>query len=431
MDIAVIGAGYVGLVQASGLADLGHQVRLAEASPDRIEILRRAELPIFEPGLHEMFERGLSRGLITLHSDNVEASAGTDLVFLALPTPAGDGGKADLRIVEQVVDELVPGLGPDTILVLKSTVPVGTALRLQARVREAGWPGAVASNPEFLSEGNAVDDFFRAERVVVGAVSPADARRVAEVYRTLPARIVITDPSSAELIKYASNCYLATRLTFANSIANLAEHVGADVVDVLEAVGLDRRIGPHFLKPGPGYGGSCFPKDVAAMVALSEEAGYDFALLRTVVAVDELQRTRIVERAQRLVGGDLRGRRVGLWGVAFKAGTDDIRESPALKIGQALAGRGAVVVAHDPRARTTDLTMAADPIAAAAGAELLVVATEWADYATVDLAEVAKAMLDGAVVYDARNLLDPEAVRQAGLRYVGVGRGREDVPPVT
>lgn len=430
MDIAVIGAGYVGLVQASGLAHLGHQVRLAEASPEKVEILRQAELPIFEPGLQEMFERGLTRGLITLHSDNVQAAARADLVFLALPTPAGDGGKADLRIVDRVVDELVPHLGPETILVLKSTVPVGTAVRLQARARRAGWSGAVASNPEFLSEGNAVEDFLRAERVVIGAASPADARRVAEVYRTLPARIVITDPSSAELIKYASNCYLATRLTFANSIANLAEHVGADVLDVLEAVGLDRRIGPHFLKPGPGYGGSCFPKDVAAMIALSEEAGYDFALLRTVTRVDELQRERIVERAERLLGG-LGGRRIGLWGVAFKAGTDDVRESPAVKIGLALAARGAHVMAHDPRARTSDLAMAPDPVSAAAGAELLIVATEWADYAAVDMAEVAKVMHDGAIVYDVRNLLDPDAVRHAGLRYVGVGRRTEEPPHLT
>lgn len=431
MDITVIGAGYVGLVQASGLAHLGHQVRLAEASGERIEKLRRGELPIFEPGLEEMFGRGLTRGLITLHSDNVEAVGRADLVFLALPTPAGNGGKADLSIVESVVDQIVPHLGPDAVLVLKSTVPVGTAARLQARVGEAGWPGAVAANPEFLSEGNAVDDFLRAERVVVGAFSPAAARRVAEVYRTLPARIVLTDPSSAELIKYASNCYLAARLTFANSVANLAEHVGADVVDVLEAVGLDRRIGPHFLKPGPGYGGSCFPKDVAAMIVASAEAGYDFALLRTVVEVDELQRSRIVERCRRLLGGDLRGRRIGLWGVAFKAGTDDTRESPALKIGQTLAAEGAEVVAHDPQARTGRLRMAEDPIAAVAGAELLVVATEWADYAAIDPAEVAKAMRDGAVVYDVRNLLDAEAVRQAGLRYVGVGRGLDGVPSLT
>jgi UDPglucose 6-dehydrogenase len=420
MVVAVIGAGYVGLVQAAGLAHLGHQVRLGESDPSRVERLASGSVPIFEPGLEELFDRGVDQGLITIHSDNLDAVDGAEVVFLTLPTPPGDGGRADLGILEAVVDQLAPALGEDTVLVTKSTVPIGTAEGIRKRLRDAGSAAGVAANPEFLSEGNAVEDFLRAERIVVGAFDEEDGRRVADLYRGLPSRILTTDPVSAELLKYAANAYLATRLTFANSIANLAEEMGADALEVIEGVGLDRRIGRHFMRPGPGYGGSCFPKDTAALLAMANDLGYDFSLLRAVIETNERQRVRIADRARALLGG-LGGRRIAVWGVAFKAGTDDIRESPALELARLLSADGADVVMFDPEARTDEFPVAEDELSAVDGADLLLVATEWPQFRQVEMDAVARRM-SGEVVYDTRNVLAPDEVRSAGLRYVGLGR---------
>lgn len=420
MIVAVIGAGYVGLVQAAGLAHLGHRVRLGESNPDRVTRLTDGDLPIFEPGLAELFERGRDQGLISVHVDNLAAADGAEVVFLTLPTPTGDGGHADVTVIDRVVDQLAPHLGEGAVLVTKSTVPVGTAERLRKRLRDAGSGAGVVSNPEFLSEGNAVEDFLRAERVVIGSFEDDEGRLVADLYRNLPARIVHTDPVSAELIKYAANAYLATRLTFANSIANLSEELGADALEVIEGVGLDRRIGRHFMRPGPGYGGSCFPKDTSAMLAMSRHIGYDFAILEAVVRANDLQRSRIVDRCEHLLGG-LDGRRIGVWGIAFKAGTDDVRDSPAVALADALAARGAVVTMYDPEAAVGHHPVAASALEAADGAELLLVATEWPIFQQVPVDRLAERMA-GDLVYDVRNLLDPAAVREAGLRYVGLGR---------
>lgn len=421
MDIAIIGAGYVGLVTGTGLASLGHRVRLGEANRDRVAMLQGGGVPIYEEGLPELLAETVERGLLTFHSSNIEAAAGAGFVFLALPTPEADDGRADLRFVNSVIDELANEVGPDTIFVVKSTVPPGTVVALRKRLADHGSQARIVSHPEFLREGKAVEDFLHPDRIVVGAWDEADARTVADLYRGLDTQVVLTDPTSAEMIKYASNAYLAARLTFVNTLANVCEAVGADIIDVVQGLGLDHRIGPHFLQPGPGYGGSCFPKDTSALIAVAEDAGYDFELLRAVIDADEDQRRRVADKVRQAAGGGLRGRRVAMWGVAFKAGTDDVRESPAVRIAALLQSDGAEVVAYDPEASSEALIMAANPIAAVQDADVLLVATEWPEFGSVDLTAVREAMRGHRVV-DARNLLDPKAVRAVGLDYWGLGR---------
>ena len=423
MEIAVIGAGYVGLVTAGGLTSLGHRVRLGEANAERVEMLESGGVPIYEQGLPDLLSRAVEHDLISYHNSNIDAVDGARFIFLCLPTPESDDGRADLRFIHAVVDELATEVADDAIFVIKSTVPPGTVAELRKRLADLGSPARIVSHPEFLREGKAVEDFLEPDRIVVGAYDESDADLVADLYRSLEASIVKTDPTSAEMIKYASNAYLAARLTFVNTLANVAEAVGADVVDVLTGMGLDHRIGSHFLQPGPGYGGSCFPKDTAALIGVAEDAGYQFDLLRAVIEADEAQRFRIAEKVRQAAGGGLHRRRIALWGVAFKAGTDDVRESPALRIAEILTADGAEVVAYDPEASTDQIQMVDDPIEAVRDADVLLIATEWPEFLTVDLAEVATAM-KGYRVVDARNLLDPKAVRAAGLDYWGLGRPR-------
>jgi len=420
MNVAVIGAGYVGLVQAAGLTHLGHTVRLGESSRERVDELNARKIPIYEPGLVELIERAFDNNLLTIHESNVDAVTGAEVVFLTLPTPPGADGYADLRIVESVVDELAVNLDDDQIIVTKSTVPVGTALSIRERLRAGGCRAGVVSNPEFLAEGSAVEDFMRADRIVIGAFEPEHADVVASLYGGLDGTIVKTDPASAELVKYAANAYLATRLTFANAISNISEEVGADALQVLEAVGLDRRIGGRFLRPGPGYGGSCFPKDTSALLGITRNVGYDFPLLEAVIRTDALQRERIVARAIGLLG-DPTGRRVAVWGIAFKAHTDDVRESPAVRIAEGLEAAGAEVVMTDPEASTSEFKCFDDPVLASEGADMVLVATEWPEFIHVDMTRVAEVMR-GRVVYDVRNVLDADMVRGAGLDYVALGR---------
>ena len=421
MQVAIIGAGYVGLVTGGGLASLGHRVRLGEADPDRVARLESGDVPIFEQGLPDLLSRGSERELISYHTSNIEAVVGAELVFLCLPTPAGDDGRADLGLINAVVDELANEVADDAIFVIKSTVPPGTVAGLRKRLADLGSPARVVSHPEFLREGKALDDFMKPDRIVVGAYEDEDAEAIAGLYESLDANVVRTDPTSAEMIKYASNSYLAARLTFVNTLANVCEAVGADVIDVISGMGMDHRIGPHFLQPGPGYGGSCFPKDTAALIGVAEDAGYDFELLRAVIEADHEQRRRIAEKVRQAAGGGLRGRRVAMWGVTFKAGTDDVRESPALRIAELLEEDGADVVAYDPEGTTDQVTMVAGPIEATRDADVLFVATEWPEFLTVDMTEGAEAM-KGYRVVDSRNLLDPTAVRAAGLDYWGLGR---------
>jgi UDPglucose 6-dehydrogenase len=323
--------------------------------------------------------------------------------------------------VHSVIDELATEVGAGTLFVIKSTVPPGTAATLRKRLADLGSPARLVSHPEFLREGRAVEDFMEPDRIVVGAYEREDAELVASLYRSIDTTVVTTDPTSSEMIKYANNAYLAARLTFANALANVCEAVGADVVDVIKGIGLDHRIGPHFPQPGPGYGGSCFPKDTAALIAVAEDAGYDFQLLRAVIEADHQQRQRVAEKVRQAAGGGLHRRRIAMWGVAFKAGTDDVRESPALRIARLLQQDGAEVVAYDPEASSEELTMAPDALSAVVDADVLLVATEWPEFGTIDMVEVAKAM-KGHRVVDARNLLDSAAVRSAGLDYWGLGR---------
>lgn len=421
MEIAIIGAGYVGLVTGAGLASLGHRVRVGERDQNRVSLLQAGEVPIFESGLPELVASTVADGLLSFHGSNTEAVDGARLVFLALPTPEAEDGRADLRFVHAVIDELANEVEEGTVFVVKSTVPPGTVAALRKRLADLGSPARIVSHPEFLREGKAVDDFLDPDRIVVGAWDEADALIVTGLYDSLEPKVVITDPTSAEMIKYASNAYLAARITFVNTLSNVCEAVGADIVDVVQGLGMDHRIGPHFLQPGPGYGGSCFPKDTSALIAVAEDAGYDFELLRAVIEADEEQRRRVADKVRQAAGGGLRGRRIGMWGVAFKAGTDDVRESPAVRIAALLEADGAEVVAYDPEATSSLVTMAEDAVSAVKGADVLLIATEWPEFATVDLTAVSQAMRGHRIV-DARNLLDPKAVRAAGLDYWGLGR---------
>jgi UDPglucose 6-dehydrogenase len=421
MDIAIIGAGYVGLVTGAGLAHLGHRVRIGEADPQRVDRLRVGEVPIYEDGLPALLADAIERDLISFHSSNVEAATESRLVFLCLPTPEAEDGRADLRYIHSVIDELANEVDADVIFVVKSTVPPGTVVSLRKRLADVGSQARIVSHPEFLREGRAVEDFLAPDRIVIGAWEEEDGEAVAQLYADVDTQVVRTDPTSAEMIKYANNAYLATRLTFVNTLANVCEAVGADILDVVMGIGLDHRIGPHFLQPGPGYGGSCFPKDTSALIAVAWDAVYDFELLRAVIEADEEQRRRVAEKVRQAAGGGLHGRRIAMWGVAFKAGTDDLRESPAVRIAALLQADGAEVVAYDPEATTGLVTMAPDPLTAATDADVLLVATEWPEFATVDMSEVARVMRGHRVV-DARNLLDPKSVRAVGLDYWGLGR---------
>lgn len=416
MRVAVIGAGYVGLIQAVGLAHIGHDVVLAERDAERVAAISSGRSPIYEPGLPELLSAALANKSLTVTTSNVDAVEGAEIVFLALPTPQGNEGEADVSAIFLVADELAPVLPVGCLVVTKSTVPVGTNLEVGART---GRP--VASNPEFLREGSAVTDFMKPDRIVIGAQDRSYVDKLVELYRPIDAPILVTDLVSAEVIKYAANGYLAARVTYANAMANVCEAVGADVRDVLLGIGYDHRIGFSFMRPGPGFGGSCFPKDTRALVKLAADAGYEFSLMRGVIATNEEQLARTFAKVEAAAGGDVRGSRVAVWGLAFKAGTDDVRESPALAIVGRLVDAGADVVAFDPQASVPGVAAAPDAMAAVDEADVLLIATEWPQFQRCDLQAVA-ARMRGSAIVDARNLLDPTAVKAAGLTYTGVGR---------
>jgi UDPglucose 6-dehydrogenase len=422
MNIAVIGAGYVGLVTAAGLASLGHRVRVGEADAEKVALLNSGGVPLYEAGLEKILQVGIDARRLTFHTDNGEAVDGAEIVMIALPTPPALDGSADLSFIESALTDLAHALD-NCIVVTKSTVPVGSAERFSALLEALGVHVPVVSNPEFLREGSAVADFFNPDRIVIGADDASTAAKVTTMYRDIDAPVIVTDARSSEMIKYASNAYLATRLTFANSLANVCEYVGADVTAVLDGVGADQRIGPHFLKPGPGYGGSCFPKDTLALVSIAEEAGYDFALMRGVIAANEAQMTRTVEKITDTTQG-INQPHAALWGLAFKAGTDDIRHSPAVSIAERLIVEGHTVSAYDPAVFETPvdgIEVASSALDAVRDADVLVIATEWPEFADEDLATVRDAMRGSAIV-DARNLLDPAVVTGLGMSYTGIGR---------
>jgi UDPglucose 6-dehydrogenase len=424
----MFGAGYVGLVTGACFADLGHEVVIRDVVSERIERLQAGEVPIYEHGLEQVLERNADRIHFTL--DVHEAVTGADFLYVAVGTPPTASGDADLRAVWSVVDELPADLPGRPVIVMKSTVPVGTGEHVRERLDSRGLSGiGYVSNPEFLAEGSAVADFMKPDRIVVGAFDDSDADRVVDLYRGIETQIVRTDVPSAELVKLAANAFLSTRISFINEIANVCELVGADVVDVARGVGLDHRLGPHFLKAGIGFGGSCFPKDVTALKQLAGNSGYQFMLLHAVWEVNELQKRRVVQKLQKHLGS-LRGKTIALLGLAFKPNTDDMREAPSRVIAYRLLAEGAEVRAWDPVAHPDDLhgiELADTVLDAVRNADAAVIVTEWPELATLASAEVRDAMARPLIV-DGRNLLDPVATRAAGFRYEGVGRPRHASP---
>ena len=425
--VTVVGAGYVGLTTAACLAELGHRVTCTDVDVERIDVLRRGEVPIHEPGLAGLVRSGLDADRLSFVVGSAEAAAGADFVYLCVPTPAGPQGGTDLSYLEAAATEIGPSLTPGAVVVNKSTAPAGTVLMLQQALGRTDV--AVASNPEFLRQGSAVRDFLNPDRIVVGAADVSVAERVATLFAALDAPVLITDPASAETTKFAANAFLATKLSFTNAVAALCEAVGADVNDVLEGMGHDPRIGRDYLRPGPGWGGSCLPKDTRALIDVSAAAGYDFVLLRSVVEANDAQFDRIVGKVARRVVLD--GARVALLGLAFKAGTDDTRDSPAIEIARRLIDAGAVVRAYDPAA-TAGAAAAAigivvmdDVYAACDRASALVLATEWDEFRQLDFDRIGRLMVQRHVV-DARNMLDRAALERLGFTYSGMGlRGRD------
>ena len=423
--VGVIGVGYVGLVSAACFADLGHDVVCRDINPERIEMLRRREVPIYEPGIDALLSRNRERLHFTL--DLAELLERCRIVFVCVDTPQMHSGDADLSRVERVIDEL-PRSGDRFLLVMKSTVPVGTGDRLRAELDLRGMDHiGYASNPEFLREGRAVNDFMEPDRIVIGAYELADTEAVAALYANIDTPLIRTDVASAEMIKYASNAFLATKISFINEIANVCEEVGADVSVVSEGMGLDERIGSHFLRPGIGYGGSCFPKDVRALKQLAGNSGYHFQLLTSVIEVNELQKRRVVGKLERHLGS-LRGCRIALLGLAFKANTDDMREASSIVLADRLRAEGARVVAYDPVAMRNaaellgrGVDLAGSMIEAVTGADAAVIVTEWGEFHKLASPAVREAMAQPLIV-DGRNLLDPLQARAAGFVYESVGR---------
>jgi UDPglucose 6-dehydrogenase len=429
-QIAVIGAGYVGIPTAACFAHLGHHVVCADVDEARVAALMKGEVPILEEGLPALVMEGLQSGRLRFEVGAREAVRDAEFVFICVQTPQGANGAADLTVVEGVAREIAPILRPGTVVVNKSTMPVGSTDTVARALRSGGAAHdvGVASNPEFLREGQAVHDTLGPHRVVIGCDDTEVAVRVSELYRDIQAPVLVTDPASAEMIKYASNAFLATKISFVNEIANLCELVNADVREVVLGMGYDPRIGFEVLHPGPGFGGSCFPKDTFALLHTAQGAGYDFELLRSVIDVNLRQRALVVEKVRAAAGGDLSGVSVALWGLAFKANTDDLRDSPAVFVAERLLAEGAVVRAFDPAAgdaasvRLPGMAIAADVYEAASGASVLVLLTEWDEFRWADFERVRTSMKPPFAVVDARNLLDPAAMRRRGFAYQGIGR---------
>ena len=432
--IAVIGTGYVGLVGGAGLADFGNQVVCVDRVAEKIDQLTRGEIPFYEPGLQEVVQRNVREGRLSFTTDFARAVAENDVILCAVGTPEGEGGRVDLSQVDSVARDVGKHMTGYRVIVQKSTVPVGTATRLRRIVEENQAEPIefdVVSNPEFLREGSAVEDFMRPDRVVVGASSERAMEVMRSIYAPLYLNrtpIVETATESAELIKYASNAFLATKISFINEIANICESVGADIQVVAYAMGLDKRIGPKFLHAGAGYGGSCFPKDTKALVHIAEEAGAAARIVSSAVSVNEEQKERMVTKVIDAVGGDVSGRTVGILGLAFKPNTDDMRYAASIVLAEGLAARGASIRAFDPVAMDNArelmpfIDYVADAYAVAEGADALVIATEWNEFRQLDFDRL-KRLMRAPVVIDCRNVYDAEDLERHGFSYIGVGRG--------
>jgi UDPglucose 6-dehydrogenase len=419
--IAIIGTGYVGLTTGACFAHIGHEVICADVDEEKVERLKRAEIPILEAGLDNLVREGLHDGRLQFVVGAANAVEGCDFAYLCVPTPQGADGSADLSYIEDAAREIGPVLPSEAIVVNKSTVPVGSTRVVERALGRSDV--AVVSNPEFLREGSAIHDFLHPDRIVIGAEDQSAAVQVQALYLGITAPVIVTDPASAETIKYAANAFLATKISFINAVAAVCEAVGADIKDVALGMGYDTRIGHEFLKPGPGWGGSCFPKDTRAMVRIAEDAGYDFNLLKGVVTVNDEQLHRVAAKIISLAGGSVDGKRIGVWGLTFKARTDDLRESPSLAVIRHLVERGAVVRGFDPSGPPPleGVEVVDDPYAAVEGAEVLAVLTEWDEFRWLDIDKVADLMAARNVV-DARNLLDRAALVRRGFEYQGIGR---------
>jgi UDPglucose 6-dehydrogenase len=433
MRIAMIGTGYVGLVSGACFADFGHDVCCVDKDQAKIDGLKAGRMPIWEPGLEALVKFNVERGRLTFSKELAAGVEQAEAVFIAVGTPARRGdGHADLTYVFDAVRELARVIKPGTVVVTKSTVPVGTGDKIEQLLREEGVNDvSVASNPEFLREGAAIADFKHPDRIVVGAQDERAQEVLREIYRPLflnRAPILITGRRTAELTKYAANAFLAVKISFINEIADLCEAVDADVQDVARGIGLDNRIGAKFLHAGPGYGGSCFPKDTVALLQTADAAGIDQRIVRTTVQVNHDRKAHMVDRVERALG-DLAGKSVGVLGLAFKPNTDDMREAPSIPLIEALVERGAKVSAYDPVAREQaeqvlgGIHFADDAYAAAKDADALVIVTEWDEFRALDLDKVAAAMR-GKVLVDLRNVYNRDEAEEAGLIYYGVGRGR-------
>jgi UDPglucose 6-dehydrogenase len=430
--IAVIGAGYVGLVTGTCFSDLGNQVCILDVDKQKIETLRAGGLPIYEPGLKEMLAHNVKAGRLSFTDDYAAAVADPEFVFIAVGTPEGVDGDADLQYVRSAAEAVARHMRHPVIIVNKSTVPVGTGDWVADIVRANQAEPidfAVVSNPEFLREGAAIADFMSPDRVVLGSLNREAADQVARLYLSLRTPIIITDLRTAEMIKYASNAFLATRISFINEIANICEHLGANVREVAVGMGYDRRIGHHFLDAGIGYGGSCFPKDVKALAHMASTHGTHPQLLKSVMDINQYQRLQIVIKLREVLGSQLRGKAIGLLGLAFKPNTDDIREAPAIEIGRLLLNQGAQVKGYDPVATRSagealpGLQMAKDPYDLVADGHALIVCTEWNEFKHLDMARIRDLMKHPFIV-DGRNLYDPDEMRRLGFTYRGMGQGQ-------
>ena len=434
MQITMIGTGYVGLVSGACLADFGHDVTCIDKDAGKIALIHDGKMPIWEPGLEALVKANETRGRLKFTTDLTAGVAQAQAVFIAVGTPARRGdGHADLSFVYAAVRELAKALTGPVVVVTKSTVPVGTGDEIARILKEEGAPEgcSVASNPEFLREGAAIADFKHPDRIVVGAEDERAREVMAEIYRPLflnKAPLLFVGRRTAELIKYAANAFLAMKISFINEIADLCEAVGADVQDVARGIGLDNRIGSKFLHAGPGYGGSCFPKDTLALLKTAEQAGVPQRIVATVVEVNDARKAAMAERVREAVGGSLEGKSVGLLGLTFKPNTDDMRDSPSIPLAKALLAGGAHVTAFDPVGREqaeplmNGVTFAANAYEVAAGADALVIVTEWDEFRALDLGRIA-GLMRGKALIDLRNIYDRPAVERAGLTYRGVGRG--------
>ncbi len=432
MKIAVVGTGYVGLVTGTCFAETGNTVTCIDIDHEKVNKLKNGKITIYEPGLEQLFDRNVKQDRLMFTTNLAEGIQGADVIFLALPTPPGEDGSADLKYILKVSDDLGPLLADYTVIVDKSTVPVGTADKVRSRIgANAKVEFDVVSNPEFLREGVAVEDFMKPERVVIGT-SSARARKLMETLYSPYVRqgnpLVFMDERSAELTKYAANSFLATKISFMNEVANLCELLGADVDAVRKGIGTDSRIGKRFLFPGIGYGGSCFPKDVQALAKSASDSKYDFKILKAVMDVNEFQKTKLLSRIKEYFKGNLKGKKIAIWGLAFKPHTDDIREAPALYNIEGLLEEGAIIRAHDPEAMDNVRKIFGDkiqyfenPYEAAEGTDAIFIATEWPEFRTPDFEKLASTV-NAKVIFDGRNVYELDIMKEQGYHYFSIGR---------